>query len=155
MARGHELSIGRTIGVTFDHASTGPSSTGAVNCLPRSTLLRPRPPPLAASVPSSAGPPSRPTSPTHRNAEGASPHASDYSNSGCPKSSASRHGGSLGSAPVDVEQLNKRIVHLEQQFADLRLQLDECTDELAAARATNRQLMTSLNTRTTAGSEAI
>lgn len=54
----------------------------------------------------------------------------------------------LGAAD-DVEQSKNRIVHLEQQVADLRLQLDERTEELAAARATNRQLMTSLNARTT------
>src|SRR5207248_6980389 len=39
-------------------------------------------------------------------------------------------------APDDIEQLKKRVVHLEQQVTDLRLQLNERTDELAAARAT-------------------
>jgi hypothetical protein len=48
-------------------------------------------------------------------------------------------------APDDIEQLKTRVVLLEQEKADLRLQLDERTDELDAARATNRELMTQLN----------
>ena len=35
--------------------------------------------------------------------------------------------------------------HLEQQAADLRLRLEERDDELAAARAAGRELMTRLN----------
>lgn len=48
-------------------------------------------------------------------------------------------------APDDIEQLKQRIVFLEQQTVDLRLQLDERDQELAAARAANRELMTRLN----------
>ena len=45
-------------------------------------------------------------------------------------------------APADIDALSHKITHLEQQAADLRLQLDERGDELAAARAANRELMT-------------
>jgi hypothetical protein len=48
-------------------------------------------------------------------------------------------------APADIDTLNQRITHLEQQAADLRLRLEERDDELAAARAANRELMTRLN----------
>ena len=48
-------------------------------------------------------------------------------------------------APADIDALNQKITHLEQQAADLRLQLEERDDELAAARAANRELMTRLN----------
>jgi chromosome segregation ATPase len=48
-------------------------------------------------------------------------------------------------APTDIEQLQQRIVFLEQQAVDLRLQLYERDQELAAARAANRELMTQLN----------
>jgi hypothetical protein len=37
---------------------------------------------------------------------------------------------------------------LEQHNLDLQRQLDERADDLAAARATNRELMTRLNTST-------
>jgi hypothetical protein len=49
-------------------------------------------------------------------------------------------------APADIDQLNQRIVTLEQQVIDVRLQLEERTQDLDAARATNRELMTRLNT---------
>jgi hypothetical protein len=48
-------------------------------------------------------------------------------------------------APEDIEQLNQRIVFLEQQVVNLRLQLEERDQELEAARAANRELMTQLN----------
>jgi len=48
-------------------------------------------------------------------------------------------------APDDIDALNRKITHLEQQIAGLRLQLDERDGELAAARAANRELMTQLN----------
>ena len=54
------------------------------------------------------------------------------------------HESGLG-APADIDQLSTRIAALEQQAADLRLQLEERDDELAAARAANRELMTQLN----------
>ena len=48
-------------------------------------------------------------------------------------------------APADIDALGQKITHLEQQAADLRLQLEERGDELAAARAADRELMTRLN----------
>ena len=48
-------------------------------------------------------------------------------------------------APADIDALGQKITHLEQQAADLRQQLEERDDELAAARAANRELMTRLN----------
>jgi hypothetical protein len=48
-------------------------------------------------------------------------------------------------APADIDALHQKITHTEQQAADLRLQLEERGDELAAARAANRELMTQLN----------
>jgi hypothetical protein len=48
--------------------------------------------------------------------------------------------------PPDIDALHQQITHLEQQAADLRLQLAERDDDLAAARATNRELMAHLNT---------
>ena len=55
------------------------------------------------------------------------------------------HESGLG-APVDIDALNHKINHLEQQAVDLRLQLDERDQDLAAARAANRELMAQLNT---------
>ncbi|WP_343577528.1 DUF6262 family protein [Mycobacterium sp.] len=49
-------------------------------------------------------------------------------------------------APDDIDQLHQRITGLEQQIVDLRLQLEERTEELDAARAANRELITRLNT---------
>lgn len=49
-------------------------------------------------------------------------------------------------APDDIDALKQRIAHLEQQVADLQLRLDERGDELAAARAANRELMLRANT---------
>jgi hypothetical protein len=48
--------------------------------------------------------------------------------------------------PADIDALNQKIVHLEQQTLDLRLQLEEQGEDLAAARAANRDLMAQLNT---------
>lgn len=47
--------------------------------------------------------------------------------------------------PVDIDALHQQITHLEQQAIDLRLQLAERDDDLAAARATNRELMARIN----------
>ncbi|BBN46541.1 DUF6262 family protein [Mycobacterium avium subsp. hominissuis] len=48
-------------------------------------------------------------------------------------------------APTDIEQLQQRIVTLEQQIVELRLQLEERDQDLTAARAANRELMAQLN----------
>jgi hypothetical protein len=50
--------------------------------------------------------------------------------------------------PADIDALNQKINHLEQQAVDLRLQLDERDQDLAAARSANRELMAQLNTAT-------
>ena len=47
--------------------------------------------------------------------------------------------------PTDIDQLQQRIATLEQQVVDSRLQLEERDQDLAAARAANRELMTRLN----------
>jgi transposase-like protein len=49
-------------------------------------------------------------------------------------------------APTDIDHLQQRIVTLEQQAVDLRIQLEERDQDLTAARAANRELMTKLNT---------
>jgi len=49
-------------------------------------------------------------------------------------------------APDDIDKLHQRITTLEQQVVDLRLQLEDRTEELDAARAANRELITRLNT---------
>src|SRR5258708_4061044 len=48
-------------------------------------------------------------------------------------------------APADIDALSQQITHLEQQAIDLRLQLEERDQDLAAARAANRELMAQLN----------
>jgi chromosome segregation ATPase len=48
-------------------------------------------------------------------------------------------------APTDIDALHQRITHLEQQVIDQQQQLDERDEDLAAARATNRELMARLN----------
>lgn len=55
------------------------------------------------------------------------------------------HDSGLG-APADIDTLNQKITYLEQQVLDIRLQLEERDQDLAAARAANRELMTRLNT---------
>jgi len=47
--------------------------------------------------------------------------------------------------PDATEQLKRRVSELEQHAAELRGLLADRTDELDAARATNRELMTQLN----------
>ena len=49
-------------------------------------------------------------------------------------------------APADVDQLQRRITTLEQQVVDLRGQIEDRDQDLDAARAANRELITRLNT---------
>lgn len=49
-------------------------------------------------------------------------------------------------APDDIDQLKQQTVSLEQHVVDLRLQLEERDQDLAAARAANRELMARVNT---------
>ena len=50
--------------------------------------------------------------------------------------------------PADIDALGQKITHLEQQAADLRLRLEERDEDLAAARAANREFMARLNATT-------
>lgn len=54
------------------------------------------------------------------------------------------HDSGLG-APHDIDQLHRRIASLQAEVADVRIQLDECTEELTAARSVNRELMSRLS----------
>ena len=47
-------------------------------------------------------------------------------------------------APEDIDELKQQNALLEQHLADLRLQLDERDQDLAAARSANRELMAQL-----------
>ena len=47
--------------------------------------------------------------------------------------------------PADIDALSLQVTHLEQQAIDLRLQLEERDQDLAAARPANRELMAQLN----------
>jgi hypothetical protein len=49
-------------------------------------------------------------------------------------------------APDDIDQLKQQTESLEQHVVDLRLQLQERDQDLAAARAANRELMARINT---------
>src|SRR6266851_269769 len=48
--------------------------------------------------------------------------------------------------PADIDALEQKITHLEQQAIDLRLQLEQRDEDLTAARAANREFMAQLNT---------
>jgi hypothetical protein len=48
-------------------------------------------------------------------------------------------------APEDIDVLKRRIVELEQEHVDASDRLDLAEQQLAAARAANRELMTQLN----------
>lgn len=50
----------------------------------------------------------------------------------------------LGDAP-DLDQLRQRLTDAQQQVIDVRVQLEQRDDDLAAARAANRELMAQLN----------
>jgi Family of unknown function (DUF6262) len=56
------------------------------------------------------------------------------------------HQSGLG-APPDISVLQQQITTLEQHNAELRSQLSERDDELDAARAANRELITRMNRR--------
>jgi phage shock protein A len=49
-------------------------------------------------------------------------------------------------APDDIDQLKQQVLSLEQHVVDLRVQLAERDQDLAAARAANRELMARINT---------
>jgi hypothetical protein len=103
--------------------------------------------PLAGSTagPASPGHPCKPTCSPPTNAPSVSAAASSSWKNACPKRSVSRPGENPGSAPADIDALNRKITQLEQEVIDLRLQLEERDGELSAARAANRDLMAQLN----------
>ena len=106
----------------------------------------PRPWPATATGRACPGHPCRPTCLPPENAPPGSTAGSVSSRNAYPKplgEQAWRESG-LGT-PADIDAVNQKIIHLEQQAIDLRLQLEEQGDELSAARATNRELMTQLN----------
>jgi transposase-like protein len=47
--------------------------------------------------------------------------------------------------PHDIQTLQRRVTDLEQHIVELQRQLVDRNDELAAARAANRELMTAIN----------
>ncbi|MGW7316135.1 hypothetical protein [Streptomyces sp. NPDC054865] len=47
--------------------------------------------------------------------------------------------------PTDIDALQQKITHLEEHVAELASRLAERDEDLSAARATNRELMTQLN----------
>ncbi|MEV7253876.1 hypothetical protein [Streptomyces cyaneofuscatus] len=47
-------------------------------------------------------------------------------------------------APADVETLTRRVIELEQEIFELRAELNERDEDLAATRTTNRELMAQL-----------
>jgi chromosome segregation ATPase len=50
-------------------------------------------------------------------------------------------------APEDIDKLKRRITELEQHVVELTRQLEERGEELAAARATNREMITPVQRR--------
>lgn len=50
-------------------------------------------------------------------------------------------------APADIETLTRRTIELEQQILNLHAELVERGEDLAAARAANRELMAQINSR--------
>jgi septal ring factor EnvC (AmiA/AmiB activator) len=48
-------------------------------------------------------------------------------------------------APEDIDKLRRRLTELEQTVVDLTRQREERDEELAAARAANRDMITQLN----------
>ncbi|MEU6366442.1 DUF6262 family protein [Streptomyces sp. NPDC046931] len=48
-------------------------------------------------------------------------------------------------APDGIEQIQKRVVQLEQEKGDLKLKLEEVLEDLEASRAANRELTRALN----------
>jgi chromosome segregation ATPase len=51
----------------------------------------------------------------------------------------------LGGAAASVDQLRSRITELDQQAVELRRLLEECQEDLDAARSVNREYMARLN----------
>ncbi|WP_260476263.1 DUF6262 family protein [Streptomyces sp. WAC 06783] len=55
----------------------------------------------------------------------------------------------LGGATASIDQLLPRVTELEQETVELRRQLEECQEDLDAARAVNREYLARFNTTDT------
>ncbi|WP_309117976.1 hypothetical protein [Saccharothrix sp.] len=51
---------------------------------------------------------------------------------------------------IDVDDLHRQIITLEETNADLRLKMEDLEEELTAARANNRELVTQFNAKSRA-----
>ncbi|MGW1171965.1 hypothetical protein [Streptomyces sp. NPDC002550] len=51
----------------------------------------------------------------------------------------------LGGFATDRDQLQQHLTELEQETVELRRQLEECQEDLDAARSVNREYMSRLN----------
>ena len=126
--------------------STAHFSTATATCSNTSTPSKPNHPTRPAADPPSAGHRCTPTCSLPSNAPPGWPPAPSNSKNAYPNCSANKPGTQQDSAhPADIDQLHQHITPLEQQTADLRLQLEERDQDLAAARAANREFMTQLN----------
>ena len=106
----------------------------------------PRPPPASAPARRSPEPRCRPTySPPHERAARLHSRVQHLEHRlSDALGERAWHVSGLG-APADIDALNQQITHLEQQIIELGLQLAERDDDLAAARATNREFMARIN----------
>ena len=94
------------------------------------------------AAPRSPAPHCKPTCSPPSNAAPAWPHAPNNSRTAYPNCSANKPGAQPDSAhPPTSTNFNNASSTLEQQAVDLRLQLEERDQDLAAARAANRELM--------------
>src|SRR5664280_2093433 len=129
--------------------STAASSTATATCTRKSTPSRPpRPPPATGSPRRSPGPRCKSTCSPPAIAPYGSPAVSgNWKQTRLSEALGEQawHESGLG-VPVDLDALNQKISHLEQQTVELRLQLAERDQDLAAARAANRELIAQLNT---------
>lgn len=124
--------------------SSAPATTEPRSASPQSTPSKPpRPQAARPAGRASPAPPCNPFWPPNTSARSGSPAASGSSNTACLKRSASRP--AWAQHPADPGRLAQEHGQLQQQVIDLRLQLEECDQDLATARSANRELMAQLN----------
>lgn len=126
--------------------STEPFSTAIANCSNNCTRSKLSPWMDQALHPPSREPRCRPTCLQPSTGLPALPAESSTSNAVSSNCWVNKRGAirDLG-PPYDIDQLQQRISSLDAQLADMKIQLDERDDELAAARLANREMMVSLN----------
>ena len=109
---------------------------------------------LEAAPPAAAAPPARPSPAPHCKPTCSPPMSAAVRLNARVRQLEKRLSEALGEqawresglgAPADIDALSQQVTHLEQQAIDLRLQLEERDQDLAAARAANRELMAQLN----------